>query len=118
MALTPEQKQMLQYYMQKNRAQPMAVQAPQLPSLPQSDSGGGGLSSMLSSLGSYFDTPAQQGPVRPGDAPLQGAQPSFLSRFANTLDPNLVLQKQIAQAQAPKIDIQQIIAALQKAGIR
>ena len=121
MALTPEQLQMLQFYMQKNRQTPQPAQIPQL--APQSSGGGdvaGGLSNLLSGIGGAFDTPATQGPVRPGDAPLPGAQQSWLSQFADRIDPIAAQQRQFLSQQqaAPKIDMEQVMKALAKAGIR
>lgn len=123
MALTPEQTQMLQYYMQKNRnpVQPAQAQPIQLPA--QSGGGGPGLSSILSTLGGFMDTPNVpiQGPVQPGAAPLgTGTLPSQLTQFADRLDPAAAEQRKLLaqQQSAPKIDMQQIMAALAKAGIR
>lgn len=119
MALTPEQTQLLQSYMMKNRTVPQGVPAPSV-QLPSPSGGGSSGSSLLSTIGGWFDTPATQGPVQPGAAPLPGAQQSWLSQFADRLDPAAAQQRQIlAQQQtAPKIDMQQVMAALAKAGVR
>ncbi len=118
MILTPQQTQMLQYYMQKNRNVPQAAQAAPV-QLPQQSMGGSGGASLLSTIGGYFDTPAMQGPVQPGAVPLPGAQQSWLSKFADRIDPVAAQQRQILlqQQAAPKIDMQQVMAALAKAGI-
>ena len=88
MALTPEQSQMLQMFMQKNRIVPQGspAQMVQPMQIPRQASGGG--SSLLSAIGGLFDTPATQGPVRTGDMPLPGAQQSQLSQFANMIKPD------------------------------
>lgn len=118
MSLTPEQTQMLQYYMQKNRNIPQGAQAAPIQLPPQQSSGGSGAGSLLSTIGGYFDTPAMQGPVQPGSAPLPGAQQSWLSQFADKIDPTAAMQRQmLAQQQsAPKIDMKQVMAMLAKAG--
>jgi hypothetical protein len=123
MALTPEQTQLLQTYMMKNRNVPQAQPAPPVQLMPQSSGGSsGGLSNILSKVGSYFDTPNTpiQGPVRPGDAPLgTGTLPSQLTQFADRLDPMAAMQRKFLEQQqnAPKIDMQQVMKALAKAGI-
>lgn len=121
MSLTPEQSQLLQQYMQKNRTpQQPGMQAQQFQAQPmQSSNTSAGISSLLRSLGSYLDTPATQGPVQPGAAPLSQGQPSALTRFANTLDPQGAIQQQANQLQqsAPKFDPQLIQAALKRAGL-
>jgi len=122
MALTPEQMQLLQQYMQKNRTpQQPGMQAQQFQAQPVQPSGstGAGIASLLGGLGKFFDTPAVQGPVQPGAAPLSQGEPSALTRFASALDPQSTLQQQIIQQQqmAPKIDTQSILLALKKAGI-
>jgi hypothetical protein len=118
MNLTPEQTQMLQYYMQKNRNIPQAAQAPSV-QLPGQTAGGTGGASFLSALGGMFDTPATQGPVQPGEEPLPGMQQSWLSKFADRLDPAAAQQRQLLEQQqsAPKIDMKQILSALAKAGM-
>ncbi len=107
--------------MQKNRNPTQAVQAPPVQLLNAPSSGdSGGLSNLLSAIGEKFDTPATQGPTQPGAAPLPGAQQSWLSQFADRLDPTAAQKRQILSQQqaAPKIDMQQVMAALAKAGIR
>lgn len=120
MTLTPEQTQLLQNYAMKNRVIPQGqpVQPVQLPA--QSNSGTGGGASLLSAIGGLFDTPAVQGPVQPGSPPLPGARQSMLSQFADRIDPQAASQRQMMSQQqaAPKIDMQQVMAALAKAGIR
>lgn len=120
MNLTSEQLQLLQTYMMKNRTTPQAVQAPPVQLPAQSGGGGAGAASILSTLGGFFDTPADsplssgvQGPVRP-------AQQSWLSKFADRLDPAAAQQRQIlSQRQTvPKMNMDQIMAALAKAGIK
>ncbi len=119
MTLTPEQTQMLQYYMQKNRNIPQAAQAAPI-NLPAQSSTGGGAASLLSTVGKWFDTPETQGPVQPGASALPGAQQSWLSQFADRLDPIAAEQRKILSQQqsAPKIDMQQILASLTKSGVR
>lgn len=122
MALTPEQTQLLQNYMMKNRTVPQGVQAApiQLPEVKSSGNVGGGLANILHSVGSIFDTPATQGPVQPGQPQLPQGQQSWLSQYADRIDPEAAMQRQALQQQqaAPKIDMQQVMAALAKAGIR
>lgn len=123
MSLTPEQTQLLQTYMAKNRNVPQG-QPVQPVVLPQQSSGsgsGGALASLLHAAGSEFDTPNTpiQGPVQQGRPPLgAGTMPSQLTQFADRIDPAAAMQRQmIAQQQAaPKIDMQQIMKALAKAG--
>lgn len=120
MALTQEQTQMLMAYMQKNRNIPQAAQAAPV-QLPAQSNGGAsaGISSLLSSAGKLFDTAPMQGPVQPGAAPLDNGQ-SWLSKFADRIDPAAAMQRQqITQQQAaPQIDMKAVMAALAKAGIR
>ena len=119
MGLTPEQVQLLQSYAQKNRTLPQGVPAPQV-NLPAQVSSGSGGASLLSTVGGWMDTPATQGPVQSGAAPLPQGQQSWLSQFADRLDPAAAQQRQLLSQQqsAPKIDMQQVMAALAKAGIR
>lgn len=118
MTLTPEQSQLLQTYMQKNRLLPQGTPAPSIQLSEQPNTGSGGGASLLSTIGSYFDTPAMQGPVQPGADPLPGAQQSWLSKFADRLDPIAAQQRQyLTQKAAPQINMQQLLSALMKAGI-
>lgn len=120
MTLTPEQTQLLQTYMQKNRTLPQGIPAPSVQLPAQISSGGSGnAASLLSLLGGYFDTPAMQGPVQPGTEPLPQGQQSWLSQFADRLDPAAAAQRQFLSQQqsVPKIDMKQVMAALAKAGI-
>lgn len=118
MALTPEQSQLLQAYMMKNRAQPQAVQAPPV-QLPAQTGGGSGGSSLLSTIGGWFDTAPMQGPVQPGQAPLPQGQQSWLSQFADKMDPMAAQQRQQIQQQqpTPQINRDQVAALMKKMGI-
>lgn len=119
MALTPEQTQMLQFYMQKNRNVLQPAQAAPI-QLPSRSGGGGtsGASSLLSTIGGYFDTPPVQGPVQPGAAPLDTGQ-SWLSKFADRLDPVAANQRKLISEQLPPLQISrdQVEAFMRKAGL-
>jgi hypothetical protein len=84
MNLTPEQIQILQYYMQKNRNIVPGQQAAPI-QLPQQQSGGGG--NLLKAFGALGDTRGeQQGPLPMGmnqnmQRPM-ATNPSVLSQFA------------------------------------
>lgn len=118
MALTPQQAQLLQSYMMKNRAP--APQGQQAQQFQAKDQTGGGLDSSsllsaLSKIGGWMDTPAMHGPVQPGEAPLPGAQQSWLTQYVNRVDPAAAQQR--AQESMPPLGREDVMTILKKAGV-
>lgn len=111
MSLTPQQSALLQYYMQKNRNVPQPVQAPPLPAnVSSGGSAGPGLASILGTLGGWMDTKAPiSGPLQPGAMRPTVTQPSFLTNFANQLDPQAALIKQYLQMTQKQPDIAKLL---------
>ncbi len=120
MNLTPEQIQLLQAYSQKNRNYAPPAQAQQFQAQPMAQSSGsGGAASILHSIGGLFDTAPTQGAVQPGQPALPQGGQSWLTQFANRLDPEAEQKRQIlAQYQnGAQSNPQLIKTALMKAGI-